>query len=308
MRRTAWDTASWRVTGTYNHVSDSSYLYDYGNAMSHSPIYNQRQPARHQRRRQVVERPRSPPPPTSLQPELPRAVQHGGAADPPAAGWRGHQRGDVPQGRLRRGAARGSLPLPHGRLRQPGMVRRPRLAWRYTAYPLNDGYQNYGRYGRLGSTAVSPFTEKSRAGVPSGWFDRGRRARRTPHAGRAVRPPRVPTATRPTLPLLTPRHAPERPTLETVHHQSRRPSPTASTNAYNDTSAPDQRLRRRPRAGTPRTRPGDRRQRRAPGRLSRGARPADRTAGEPLEPAPNSRSGWPASPLAAGIVASPRHH
>jgi len=169
-RTALWD--GWGFTGTYNHVSDASYLYDYGNAMSHNPVYNLRSGA---------------------------AISGGGK-------WWNASFGATTYENTNPFATDSSLPyrqLPYAlfsmevpltrwlqtgvdtsavMFRKPGYVEgqredlypylaadfgsaawfvRPRLAWRYTAYQLSDGYQDYGRFGRLSGTAVSPFTEQS---------------------------------------------------------------------------------------------------------------------------------------------------
>jgi LPS-assembly protein len=43
----------------------------------------------------------------------------------------------------------------------PAWFVHPRVAYRYTAYQLSNGYQDYGYYGLLGSGAKTPFTQKS---------------------------------------------------------------------------------------------------------------------------------------------------
>jgi LPS-assembly protein len=43
----------------------------------------------------------------------------------------------------------------------PAWFVRPRVAWRYTAYQLGNGYQNYSYGGLLGSGTATPFTQQS---------------------------------------------------------------------------------------------------------------------------------------------------
>ncbi|MGP1665545.1 MAG: LPS assembly protein LptD, partial [Rhodanobacter sp.] len=43
----------------------------------------------------------------------------------------------------------------------PAWFVRPKLAYRYTAYQLGNGYQDYGYYGPLGAGTASPFTDKA---------------------------------------------------------------------------------------------------------------------------------------------------
>lgn len=162
----------WRFTGSYNHASDSSYLYDYGNALSRTPVY----------------------------------LLQSGAAISGSGKWWSASFGATTYQNTNPFATDASLPyrqLPYATFsldmplarwldagvdtsavmfRKPGFVEgqredlypyltadfgspawfvRPRLAWRYTAYQLSDGYQNYGYYGSLGGTGTSPFTEQS---------------------------------------------------------------------------------------------------------------------------------------------------
>ncbi|MEO6799945.1 MAG: LPS assembly protein LptD [Rhodanobacter sp.] len=145
----------WRFTGSYNHVSDSSYLYDYGNALSHTPVYILQSGA---------------------------AINGGGKWWSASFGATTYENTNpfntnaaLPYRQLP--YATFSLDVPFARwfeagvdtsavmFRKPGFVEgqredlypyltadfgspawfvRPRLAWRYTAYQLNDGYQSYG--------------------------------------------------------------------------------------------------------------------------------------------------------------------
>ncbi len=162
----------WRFTGAYNHASDASYLYDYGNALSRTPVY----------------------------------LLQSGAAISGSGKWWSASFGATTYQNTNPFATDASLPyrqLPYATFsldmplarwldagvdtsavmfRKPGFVEgqredlypyltadfgspawfvRPRLAWRYTAYQLSDGYQNYGYYGSLGGAGTSPFTEQS---------------------------------------------------------------------------------------------------------------------------------------------------
>ncbi len=175
----------WRFTGSYNHVSDSSYLYDFGNTLSQKPVYNLRS----------------------------------GAAVKGSGKWWSASIGATTYENTNPFATDSSLPyrqLPYAKLsldvplnrwletgmdtsavafRKPGYVEgeredfypyltadfgnsawfvRPKLAWRYTAYQLEDGYQNYNNNGRLRGTSTSPFTEKSPSrSLPIVSFDTG---------------------------------------------------------------------------------------------------------------------------------------
>jgi LPS-assembly protein len=162
----------WQFTGSYNHASDSSYLYDYGDALSHSAVYTLASNA---------------------------AISGGGKW------WNASFGGTIYQNVNPFVTDRG-LPyrqLPYARFgmdvplsrwlevgvdssavafRKTGFVEgqrediypylaadfgssawfvRPRLAYRYTAYQLDSNYQDYGYGGRLRSGATSPFNQKS---------------------------------------------------------------------------------------------------------------------------------------------------
>ena len=145
----------WRFSGAYNHVSDSSFLYDYGNGLSHTPVY---------------------------------ILQSGAAINGSGKWWSAsfgattyentnpfNTEASLPYRQLP--YATFSLDVPFARwfeagvdtsavmFRKPGFVEgqredlypyltadfgspawyvRPKLAWRYTAYQLTDGYQSYG--------------------------------------------------------------------------------------------------------------------------------------------------------------------
>ncbi|MEO8747515.1 MAG: LPS assembly protein LptD [Rhodanobacter sp.] len=162
----------WRFNGAYNHVSDSSYLYDYGNALSRTPVY---------------------------------LLQSGAALSGSGKWWSAsfgattyentnpfNTDASLPYRQLP--YARYSLDIPLNRwleagvdaqavaFRKAGYVEgqredvypylsadfgssawfvRPKLAWRYTAYQLGSGYQDYGYFGKLSAGSTSPFTQES---------------------------------------------------------------------------------------------------------------------------------------------------
>jgi LPS-assembly protein len=158
--------------GSYNHASDSSYLYDYGDALSHAAVYTLGSNA---------------------------AIVGGGKW------WNASFGGTIYQNTNPFATDR-SLPyrqLPYAKFgmdvplsrwlefgmdtsavafRKTGFVEgqredlypylaadfgtsawfvRPRLAYRYTAYQLGSDYQDYGYRGLLGSGATTPFNRKS---------------------------------------------------------------------------------------------------------------------------------------------------
>ena len=165
-----WD--GWRFTGMYNHVSDASYLYDYGNAMARNPVYNLRSGASisgggkwwstsfgattYQNTN-----------PFATDATLPyRQVPYARfSADVPLSRWL--EAGvDTSAVMFRKpgyveGAREDLYPYLAADFGNAAWFVRPRLAWRYTAYQLRDGYQDHDYVGGLGNGAVSPFTEQS---------------------------------------------------------------------------------------------------------------------------------------------------
>ena len=162
----------WQFVGSYNHASDSSYLYDYGNALSHAAIYTLASNA---------------------------AIMGGGKWWNASFGGTVYQNVNpfvtdrvLPYDQMP--YARFSMDVPLSRwlefgmdssavaFRKTGFVEgeredlypylaadfgssswfvRPKLAYRYTAYQLDSGYDLYGYSGRLGTGGVSPFTQQS---------------------------------------------------------------------------------------------------------------------------------------------------
>lgn len=162
----------WQFVGSYNHASDSSYLYDYGDALSHAAIYTLGSNA---------------------------AIVGGGKWWSASFGGTIYQNVNpfvtdrvLPYDQLP--YARFSMDVPLSRwlefgmdssavaFRKTGFVEgkredlypylaadfgssawfvRPKLAYRYTAYQLDSGYDRYGYSGLLGSGSVSPFTQQS---------------------------------------------------------------------------------------------------------------------------------------------------
>ena len=162
----------WQFVGSYNHASDSSYLYDYGDSLSHAAVYSLASSA---------------------------AVMGGGTWWNASFGGTIYQNVNpfvtdrvLPYRQLP--YANFSMDLPLSRwlefgmdtqavaFRKPGFVEgqrediypylaadfgssawfvRPKLAYRYTAYQLSGGYQGYGYGGPLAAGATGPFDQKS---------------------------------------------------------------------------------------------------------------------------------------------------
>ncbi|MEO8988738.1 MAG: LPS assembly protein LptD [Rhodanobacter sp.] len=163
--------SGWSFTGSYNHASDSSYLYDYGNALSHTPVYILQSGAAINGSGKwwsasfgaTTYENTNPFNTDSSLPyrELPYAAF---SLDVPLSRWldAGIDTSAVmfrKQGYVE-GQREDLYPYLTADFGSSAWFVRPRLAWRYTAYQLSDGYQNYGYYGRLGG-GISPFTEQS---------------------------------------------------------------------------------------------------------------------------------------------------
>ena len=162
----------WSFVGSYNHASDSSYLYDYGNALSHTVIYTLASNAAiigggkwwnasfggtlYQNTNPFatdasLPYQQLPYANFSMNVPLTRWLQFGmddGAASFSKNGYVEGQRVDL-------------YPYLAGDFGTSAWFVRPKLAYRYTGYQLSGGYQNYGYYGLLGSGTASPFTQKS---------------------------------------------------------------------------------------------------------------------------------------------------
>ena len=162
----------WRFTGSYNHVSDSSYLYDYGNALSHTPVYILQSGAAISGGGKwwsasfgaTTYENTNPFNTDSSLPyrQLPYATF---SLDVPLARWldAGVDASAVmfrKQGFVE-GQREDLYPYLSADFGSSAWFVRPRLAWRYTAYQLSDGYHSYGYYGQLGDGSISPFTERS---------------------------------------------------------------------------------------------------------------------------------------------------
>lgn len=162
----------WQFIGSYNHASDSSYLYDYGNALSHAPVYllssgaaivghgkwwsaavggttyQNTNPFASDKALPYRQLPYAR---YSLDVQLNRWLAAG--VDSQAAVFR---KTDYVEGQRE-----DLYPYLAADFGNSAWFVRPKLAYRYTAYQLRDGFQQYGYYGVLATGATSPFTQKS---------------------------------------------------------------------------------------------------------------------------------------------------
>ena len=162
----------WQFVGSYNHASDSSYLYDYGDALSHAAVYTLGSNAaivgggkwwnasfggtiyqnvnpfvtdRGLPYRQL------PYAKFSMDVPLSRWLEFG--MDTSAVAFR--KTGSV------EGEREDIYPYLAADFGTSAWFVRPRLAYRYTAYQLGSDYQDYGYRGPLGNGAITPFDQKS---------------------------------------------------------------------------------------------------------------------------------------------------
>ncbi|HTM29401.1 MAG TPA: LPS assembly protein LptD [Rhodanobacter sp.] len=162
----------WQFVGSYNHASDSSYLYDYGDALSHAAvytlgsnaaivgggkwwnasfggtIYQNVNPFVTDRGLPYKQLPYAK---FSMDVPLSRWLEFGMDTSAVAfrkAGFIEGQREDL-------------YPYLAADFGTSAWFVRPRLAYRYTAYQLGSDYQDYGYRGLLGSGATTPFDQKS---------------------------------------------------------------------------------------------------------------------------------------------------
>lgn len=162
----------WQFAGSYNHASDSSYLYDYGNALSHAAVYTLSSNAAvmgggkwwnaavggtiYQNVNPFVT--------DSVLPyrQLPYATFN---MDVPVSRWLEFGMGTAAVAFRKAGFVEGQredlYPYLAADFGSSAWFIRPKVAYRYTAYQLSGGYPNYGYFGLLGSGAVTPFDQKS---------------------------------------------------------------------------------------------------------------------------------------------------
>jgi LPS-assembly protein len=162
----------WQFVGSYNHASDSSYLYDYGDALSHAAvymlgsnaaivgggkwwnasfggtIYQNVNPFVTDRGLPYRQLPYAK---FSMDVPLSRWLEFG--MDTSAVAFR--KTGSV------EGQREDIYPYLAADFGTSAWFVRPRLAYRYTAYQLGSDYQDYGYRGPLGNGATTPFDQKS---------------------------------------------------------------------------------------------------------------------------------------------------
>jgi LPS-assembly protein len=169
-RTQLWE--GWQLVGSYNHASDSSYLYDYGNALSHAAVYTLGSNAAivgggkwwnasfggtiYQNVNpfvtdRVLPYDQLPYAKFSMDVPLSRWLEFG--MDSSAVAFR--KTGFV------EGKREDLYPYLAADFGSSAWFVRPKLAYRYTAYQLDSGYDRYGYSGLLGSGRVSPFTQQS---------------------------------------------------------------------------------------------------------------------------------------------------
>jgi LPS-assembly protein len=162
----------WQFVGSYNHASDSSYLYDYGNALSHTAVYSLASYAAivgsgkwwnasfggttYQNTNPFATD-------TSLPyQQLPYAKF---SMDVPLSRWLEFGANTEAVAFQKTGYVEGErediYPYLAADFGTSAWFVRPTLAYRYTAYQLSGNYQDYGYTGLLGSGTASPFTQKS---------------------------------------------------------------------------------------------------------------------------------------------------
>ncbi|KZC20131.1 MULTISPECIES: LPS-assembly protein LptD [Rhodanobacter] len=162
----------WQFVGSYNHASDSSYLYDYGDALSHSAVYTLASNATiagggkwwnasfggtiYQNVNPFVTDSSLP------YKQLPYAKF---SMDVPLSRWLEFGVDSSAVAFRKTGFVEGQredlYPYLEADFGSSAWFVRPRLGYRYTAYQLDSSYRNYGYYGLLGSGATTPFDQQS---------------------------------------------------------------------------------------------------------------------------------------------------
>ncbi|WEN16165.1 LPS assembly protein LptD [Rhodanobacter sp. AS-Z3] len=162
----------WRFVSSYNHASDSSYLYDFGDNLTHSAIYtlgsnvalvgsgkwwnasvggtiyqnmNPFSTDSGLPYRQL--------PYANFSMDIPLSNWLEAGVDSEAAAFR--KTGYV------EGQREDIYPWLAADFGSAAWFVRPKLAWRYTSYQLGSGRQDYGYYGLLGGGTSTPFTDAS---------------------------------------------------------------------------------------------------------------------------------------------------
>lgn len=162
----------WQFVGSYNHASDSSYLYDYGDALSHAAVYTLGSNAAvvgggkwwnasfggtiYQNVNPFVTDDGLP------YKQLPYAKF---SMDVPLSRWLEFGMDSSAVAFRKNGFVEGQrediYPYLAADFGTSAWFVRPRLAYRYTAYQLGNDFQDYGYGGLLGSGATTPFDQKS---------------------------------------------------------------------------------------------------------------------------------------------------
>jgi LPS-assembly protein len=164
--------SGWTFVGSYNHASDSSYLYDYGNALNKTVLYSLASNAViigggkwwnasfgggiYQNTNPFVT--------NAVLPynQLPSAAFN---MDVPLTRWLEFGMNDSAAAFRKDGYVEGQrldlYPYLAADFGSSAWFVRPTLAYRYTDYQLSAGYQNYGYVGLLGSGTATPFTQES---------------------------------------------------------------------------------------------------------------------------------------------------
>lgn len=169
-RTRLWD--GWQFVGSYNHVSDSSYIYDYGNALSHTVVYSLASSAAIMTSGKwwnaslggTIYQNTNPFATDSSLPyrQLPYAHFN---MDVPLSRWleTGIDASAVSFSKTGyvEGQREDLYPYLTADFGSAAWFVKPRLAYRYTAYQLNGDYQNYGYSGLLTGGATSPFNQQS---------------------------------------------------------------------------------------------------------------------------------------------------
>ncbi len=162
----------WQFLASYNHASDSSYLYDYGDSLSHAAIYTLASSVAvvgsgkwwnasvggtiYQNVNPFVT--------DRVLPyrQLPYAKF---SMDVPLARWLDFGMDTSAVAFRKNGLVEGEredlYPYLAADFGSSAWFVRPKLAYRYTAYQLSSGYQDYGFRGLLGNAAATPFNQKS---------------------------------------------------------------------------------------------------------------------------------------------------
>jgi LPS-assembly protein len=162
----------WNLIGSYNHASDSGYLYDYGNALSHTAVYSLASNAAiigsgnwwNASFGGTIYQNTNPFATDATLPyqQLPYARF---SMDVPVLPWLEFGMDDSAVAFRKTGRVEGQredlYPYLAGDFGTSAWFVRPRLAYRYTAYQLSGGYQDQGYFGRLRSGIASPFTVAS---------------------------------------------------------------------------------------------------------------------------------------------------